>query len=70
MTTRLLKLWQQRTTKEFTQCVVLCFALLSMREVKLEKVTGKTFEKPAYDSPVRARIEENLKRAFPEYFTG
>ena len=43
----------------------------SARYVSLfEKVTGKTFEKPAYDSPVRARIEENLKRAFPEYFTG
>jgi len=34
-----------------------------------ELVTGKAFEKPAYDTPVRARIEANLRAAFPEYFS-
>ena len=33
-----------------------------------ETVTGETFEAPAFDEPVRDRVEANLKKAFPEYF--
>jgi phosphoribosylaminoimidazole-succinocarboxamide synthase len=34
-----------------------------------ETVTGRHFEKPADGLPLRARIEQNLKTAFPAYFT-
>ena len=33
-----------------------------------ERVTGLRFERPALDRPVRARVAESLRRAFPEYF--
>ncbi|MBL6929104.1 MAG: phosphoribosylaminoimidazolesuccinocarboxamide synthase [Rhodospirillales bacterium] len=33
-----------------------------------ETVTGETFEAPAFDEPVRERVEANLKKAFPKYF--
>ena len=34
-----------------------------------EAVTGRHFDKPAAGRPLRARIEQNLKTAFPAYFT-
>ena len=41
----------------------------SAKYVRLfEKVTGKTFEEPATDMPVRARIEAALRAYLPEYF--
>lgn len=33
-----------------------------------EQVTGETFQPAEPETPVRARIERNLRRAFPEYF--
>jgi phosphoribosylaminoimidazole-succinocarboxamide synthase len=33
-----------------------------------EQVTGETFQPAEPEIPVRARIEKNLRRAFPEYF--
>ncbi len=33
-----------------------------------EQVTGQRFEPPSLDRPVRARVADSLKRAFPEYF--
>ncbi len=35
-----------------------------------EQVTGQAFVKPTPGQSVRARVEANLRRAFPEYFTG
>jgi len=41
----------------------------SGKYVKLyEQVTGRSFEAPASDEPVRERIRANLARAFPDYF--
>jgi len=41
----------------------------SEKYVKLyETVTGRTFQKPALDSPVRDRVRRNLAKALPEYF--
>ncbi len=33
-----------------------------------ETVTGQKFERQPLDKPVRARVEANLKKAFPQYF--
>ena len=33
-----------------------------------ETVTGRTFERPEDDAPVRERIRRALAKAFPEYF--
>jgi phosphoribosylaminoimidazole-succinocarboxamide synthase len=33
-----------------------------------ETVTGRKFERQPLDKPVRARVEANLKKAFPQYF--
>lgn len=33
-----------------------------------ETVTGKKFERPAIDRPVRERVETNLRKAFPQYW--
>jgi phosphoribosylaminoimidazole-succinocarboxamide synthase len=33
-----------------------------------ETVTGRKFERQPLDQPVRARVEANLKKAFPQYF--
>ncbi len=33
-----------------------------------EQVTGRTFEKPATDRPVRDRVRANLAKALPEFF--
>ena len=33
-----------------------------------ETVTGRRFERPPLDQPVRARVEANLRQVFPEYF--
>jgi len=33
-----------------------------------EQVTGETFQPAEPETPVRVRIEKNLRRAFPEYF--
>jgi len=41
----------------------------SGKYVKLyEQVTGRSFEAPASDEPVRERIRANLAQAFPDYF--
>jgi len=41
----------------------------SGKYVKLyEQVTGRNFEAPATDEPVRERIRANLAKAFPDYF--
>jgi len=41
----------------------------SGKYVKLyEQVTGRSFEAPASDEPVRERIRANLAKAFPDYF--
>ncbi len=43
----------------------------SAKYVRLfETVTGRRFDRPPCDKPVRARIEKNLRRALPEYFSG
>ncbi len=43
----------------------------SDKYIKLfETVTGLTFDGPADGRSVRARIEQNLRAAFPEYFPG
>ena len=33
-----------------------------------ETVTGRKFDRPSLDRPVRERVEANLRKAFPEYF--
>lgn len=33
-----------------------------------ETVTGRRFDRPSIDRPVRERVETNLRKAFPEYF--
>ncbi len=41
----------------------------SAKYVRLfEMVTGKRFDPPSHDISVRARIEQNLRRALPEFF--
>jgi phosphoribosylaminoimidazole-succinocarboxamide synthase len=41
----------------------------SEKYIKLyEQVTGRPFEYPPLDKPVKERIRENLKKALPEYF--
>ena len=41
----------------------------SGRYIRLyEQVTGQEFERQALGEPVRARVEANLRRAFPEFF--
>ncbi|RED47746.1 phosphoribosylaminoimidazolesuccinocarboxamide synthase [Aestuariispira insulae] len=35
-----------------------------------ERVTGQTFERAAYDRPLKDRIRENLARILPDYFSG
>ena len=43
----------------------------SAKYVKLyEQVTGRRFQRPAFDRPVKERIRDNLKKVFPEYFGG
>jgi len=40
----------------------------SARYIQLyEQITGKAFQAPATDRSIRARVEENLRRAFPEF---
>ena len=41
----------------------------SEKYVKLfELVTGRTFEKPLGDQPIRERVRDSLEKAFPDYF--
>ncbi len=43
----------------------------SDKYIKLfETVTGRTFDEPANGRSVRARIEQSLRKVFPEYFPG
>ncbi len=45
--------------------------VFSNKYVRLyEQVTGQTFEKPDASVPVRQRIADNLRLAFPDYFSG